>query len=186
MLCCHAGSYCVPGMSFGELFLPLARNSRHPKTPRESVLAAYDCRLAHPIASQTNLAASPNVTVCSFRWGPVTVSKWSELKWKRPGGGCFSSHSVHRKSCDQFRPMPHITSKPRCGPLLRTWCSSSSPSHLLEALLYASGCARTWATKAWTGRVITQSIQRRCVQRAHSRQTCARLCAVRFQRYRLY
>ena len=45
---------------FCPLFVRLARNFEYTKTPRESILAMFDCHLAHPTPSHTPSAASLN------------------------------------------------------------------------------------------------------------------------------
>ena len=51
---------------FFEIFVLLTRNFEYTKTPRESFLGAYDCRLVHPTPSRTPSGASLNFAGSSF------------------------------------------------------------------------------------------------------------------------
>ena len=54
---------------FPEPFVLLARNFEHTKTPRQSFLAACDCRLAHPTPSHTpRQEQSLSVAGCGPLW----------------------------------------------------------------------------------------------------------------------
>ena len=76
----------------------LARNVEYTKTPRESFLAAYDCRLAHSTHSHTPSGASLNFggAVVSCEELSLSASEVQTFSW-----GCFFVSFVHPK----FRPI---------------------------------------------------------------------------------
>ena len=58
---------------FRELLVLLARKFEKTKTSRESLLAAYDCCLAHPTSSYTPPGASLNFAGRGCLWGTVAA-----------------------------------------------------------------------------------------------------------------
>ena len=108
-------SYYYCAFDIWKIFVLLARNFESTKTPRESLLDACDCHLAHPTPSHTPSGASLNFEGCCCLWGAVAVHKWSANVqfW-----GLFSVSIFVPQISTNFN---HCSaSNSRCRPLLRT------------------------------------------------------------------
>ena len=97
-------------LRFWEIFRLLARNFESTKTPRESLLDAYDCGLSHQMPSHTGLShQTPSHTCswfggCSCSWGAIDVRKWS-VSVQLGGVFCLIPCTPN---FNQFRPLKHL------------------------------------------------------------------------------